>query len=52
MLTGRVFVTLIAKLSNQLYQDLAKLHELQPFVKVVPFQPLKPPAVNPVRIAV
>ena len=45
-------VTLDPELSNQLFQDLAILYELQPFVKVAPFQPLKPPAVNPVRIAV
>ncbi len=29
-------MTLIANLSNQLFQDLAKLYELQPFVKVAP----------------
>jgi len=45
-------VTLIANLSNQLFQDLANLYELQPFVKVSPFQPLKQPATNSLRIAV
>jgi len=45
-------VTLIANLSNQLFQDLANLYELQPFVKVSQFQPLKLPAANSLRIAV
>jgi hypothetical protein len=46
-------VTLIANLSNQLFQDLANLYELQPFVKVAPFQPLKAAAArNPLRVAV
>lgn len=45
-------VTLIANLSNQLYQDLANLYELQPFVKVAPFQPMKPPSANALRIAI
>jgi len=45
-------VTLIANLSNQLFQDLANLYELQPFVKVTTFQPLKLPASNSLRVAV